>query len=522
MTIRRFLFLFIGVALSLSIEAFGNHEALLKELDKVIPMREQYASERRFKIDSLLKILPTLDNNADRYNLYRSIYGAYRSYRNDSALSTAERRLQVARAIGDRHKITSASLNMADGFSACGNYSEALTILDSLNRVGMEPHHLKYLYSVYGQTFRRMGRADLLDSRKLDFKKKEKAYRDSALAMLSDTEADYHYLKSFQLMDAGHWNEALKLMEQTEKRFGPIDENASLLAQKALIYHNLGNADLEKEYLTRAAIIDLQSGIKDYSALMDLAIHLNEEGDVERAYEYIRAALDDALFSNAKSRTSEILQAVPIIDAAYAQSEREQRHLVWALFGVAGLLAVGLALALWFVRGQLSKNKKARDRLADANTTRAEHINELFDEYSSYIDRISVFRKRAAMLLKVGKYGEAKDFVESDKIESDELKELYQRFDKMFLSMHPDFIREYNSMVKPEARIEESADTLTSALRVLALMKIGITSTKRIASMLHYTQQTVYNYRNRTRAALAVDKSVFDRWLGVDASLINS
>lgn len=500
----------------------NNSSVLIREIDALIPKREEFTLERKHKIDTLMAILPTLDNDTDRYNVYRSIYGSYRSYRSDSALIIADRRLDIARRLGDINKINSASLNLAEGFSACGNYYGALAILDTLHRSGMEPHHLKYLYSIYGQTYRRLGAADLLDSRKIEFKKLEKAYRDSSLTMFGDGDADYHYLKAWQLMDTGHWNEALKLIEQTEKRFGPIDDNAPILAQKALIYHNLGDGENEKKYLAQAAIIDLKNGVKDYSALMDLAIHLKEEGDVDRAFDYIRCALDDAMFSNAKSRTSEILQAIPIIDAAYAQTEHERKITLWIFCAIAGVLLLGMATALFFVRKQLLKNRRVKNNLALANNRKSEHINELFDDYSSYIEKISAFRKHVSILLKVGKYSEAKNYVDNDKLEADELRELYQKFDEVFLSMHPNFIEEFNTMVKPENRVPVDSGSLTSALRVLALMKIGITSANRIATMLHYTPQTVYNYRNRVRQSLIVDVSEFDRWLEVSNGDLNS
>lgn len=493
----------------------ADTDSYLRQVDELIGHRNDFAADRRLKIDTLSLILPTLTDDADRYNVYRSIYGAYRGYRNDSALIIAERRLEAARRLDDYSKITSASLNLAEAFSACGNYHEALAILDTLRREDMAQTHRRYLYSIYGQTYRRLSDDDMLPSGKLTFKNLEKAYRDSSLTMFGEDDQSYHYLRAWQLMDAGQWQEALALIEQTEKKFGPIDDNAPVLAQKALIYHHLGDAEKEKQFLARAAILDLQSGVKDYSALMDLAIHLNEEGDVDRAYDYIRAALEDAMFSKAKSRTSQILQAIPIIDAAYNHAERQRRMLLWVFFGVAGSLAVGLAIALFIVRKQLRKNRLVRERLAELNNRKAVNINELFDSYSSYIEKISAFRKHLSVLLTVGKYGEAKNYVDNDKLENDELRELYQKFDKIFLSIFPDFIDEFNSMVKTSAKVTVKEGQLTSALRVVALMKLGITSTNSIASMLHYTPQTVYNYRNRIRQSLDVDAAAFDRWLNI-------
>lgn len=493
----------------------ADTDSLLRVIDGLLPEREQFAAKRGSSIDSLMRELPKATSDEERYNLYRSIFGAYRAFRNDSALAVADRRLATARRMADESKVISASLNLADGFSACGNYYEALTVLDTLPRAKMQPHHKRYLYDLYVRTYRKMAKADMLESNKLAFGSLVKNYRDSSITIFPDDGAALQYIKVWRLMDSGHWLDALKLMEATERKFGPIDSMAGYLGQKALIYHNLGKKELEKEYLAKAAIVDIKSGIKDHTSLMALAELLNGEGDTDRAYEYIRCALEDAYFSNSKARTSEILEAIPIIDAAHSQAERRRTNIVWILFALLGIMAVGLAAALWIVKSHLSKVRRIKRELSEANSVKTEYINELFNAHSSYIERTSDFRKRMGQLLKGGKYQDAKLLIESGKIESDELRELYSRFDAIFLSLHPHFIEEYNSFVKPEARVEPNATTLTSALRVLALMKVGVTSVSNIASMLHYTTQTVYNYRNKIKASLEGDTSRFYEWIGV-------
>ena len=508
-----------GLLITITAFAASTTDDLLRRIDSIIPHKQQFEHERRLGIDTMSAILPTVDNDGDRYNIYRSIYGRYRSYRNDSALIIADKRLAVARRLGQPSKILSASLNLAESFAACGNYHEALEILDTLNRRQMEEHHRRYLYSIYGKVYRQLSIEDAISSRKLFFKDKEKAYRDSSLTTYNEDDPSYYYLKAWQLMDAGQWQEALNLMEQTEKRFGSIEDNAPILAQKALIYHNLGHGELEKQYLARAALIDLKGGVKDYTSLMDLAIHLNAEGDHDRAYEYLRCALDDALFCNAKSRSSQILNVIPVINSAYTHAERQRRVQLWAFVFIAVLLAVGLAIALRVARVSLKNNRKTSDTLRDSDNAKSAYINELFDDYSNYIERISAYRKRLKMFLKVGKTQELKDLIDSDRIEADELKDLYAKFDRIFLSMHPTFIADYNSMVRPEARIDESSKTLTSALRVVALMKLGITSTRSISAMLHYTPQTVYNYRNKIKSVLVVSLSEFNARIGIQEEI---
>lgn len=517
----------IFVAVFQSVGATVVSDSLLKELDKILPMRDAFSDERRKTIIELTAELQKNISDEDRYNIYRGLYGAYRYYRNDSALDIAAQRLALAKKIGLTDKIISASINLADAYSSCGNYYSAIETLDTLDRSVMQPHQLKYLYSVYGSTFSRLADNETVNSGKIDMNNRVKTYRDSSCLMFSNDDAELYYLKVWQLMDNSYWNEANELMERTRSRFGDDLSNPSLLTQRAIIYHNLGLQKLEKECLARAAIIDISKGSKDYSALMSLSLLLNNEGDIDRAYDYITYALEDASFSNARSRINQVLRLIPIVYQTYERAEEHRHKTAVVCVILLALLTVALVLSLLSMRRQLSRNSKMRAALDEknkelnrtvellnrANNVQRADINELFDAYSRFINRMTMFRKNIMRLLKVSKYREASELVESNKIEADELKELYARFDKMFLISFPEFIKQFNTFVREEDRVDENLTSLTSLLRVVAVMKLGITSTKQIEAMLHYTSQTVYNYKNRIKGGLIVPTEVFEEWL---------
>ena len=53
-----------------------------------------------------------------------------------------------------------------------------------------------------------------------------------------------------------------------------------------------------------------------------------EEVDIARAYFYMKRAMEDAAFCNARLRTIEVSQVLPIINEAYRlQRERQQRQM---------------------------------------------------------------------------------------------------------------------------------------------------------------------------------------------------
>jgi DNA-binding NarL/FixJ family response regulator len=140
------------------------------------------------------------------------------------------------------------------------------------------------------------------------------------------------------------------------------------------------------------------------------------------------------------------------------------------------------------------------------------YITEVFDAHSGYISRMASLRGNLLKFLTSSQPAKARRLLEAEAAEEQELKELYTRFDTIFLRLYPDFIEAYNSLVREECRVNPKSASLTSELRVLALMKIGVRRSSRIAELLHYSPQTVYNYKSTLRAAMT-DPAALDLWL---------
>jgi hypothetical protein len=68
-------------------------------------------------------------------------------------------------------------------------------------------------------------------------------------------------------------------------------------------YHQ--KKEREKRWLAISAISDLKLAKRKYFTA-ESGVLLYEEGDIDRAYQYIQRSLEDALFCNARLRTYEI------------------------------------------------------------------------------------------------------------------------------------------------------------------------------------------------------------------------
>ena len=91
-----------------------------------------------------------------------------------------------------------------------------------------------------------------------------------------------------------------------------------------------------------------------------------------------------------------------------------------------------------------------------------------------------------------------------------DLNRLFDNFDVIFLELFPDFIKRFNALLRPDEQIEiKGKHLLTPELRIYALIRLGINDSTKIASFLHYSPQTVYNYRMKVRNRSSLPKDQF-------------
>ena len=185
----------------------------------------------------------------------------------------------------------------------------------------------------------------------------------------------------------------------------------------------------------------------------------------------------------------------------------------------------------WFIYKQIKKISECRkliklknDELTDINEalrnlnkklTEADHVKEVyigyvFNLYSTYIDKLENYRINLYTKLKAKKIDEVLQITGSGSLVTNEVKEFFQNFDAVFLDLYPNFIDDFNKLLKDgEQIIPKAGDILTPELRVFALMRLGISDSSKIADFLHYSPQTVYNYKLKIKTKLAISKEEF-------------
>ena len=154
--------------------------------------------------------------------------------------------------------------------------------------------------------------------------------------------------------------------------------------------------------------------------------------------------------------------------------------------------------------------RNSNDELENTNTKRELMANAFIMLCYQYIERLDSQRKLVIRKIRANQQNELLSILSSSKRGTEESQNFFSQFDKIFLSLYPSFVNELNSLLIPEAQIELKEDNeLTPSLRVAALVRLGVTESPKIAGILSYSLQTIYNYRSTLKNS-AIDKEHFE------------
>lgn len=522
----RLCLLAVAVSAWFAVQAVGQDTAsLLDTLDITLRESHKYIDARRAKIAGLKAELARAATDAERYRLAGCLREEYRSFDIDSALYFANEKMAAARRIGNASYISDARMNLAETSGVYGMYKEALDYIDSVDKGVLDVYQMEYYYHVYRNIYGLM--ADNCSNAviKKRYLALTDSYRDSILLVNSPGSFNYVIVKADKDNVHGRYDEAIKILKGAYSKFDNIHGKALLDYSLAMAYAGKGDTANEKRHLILSAINDIRSGIREYTSLRLLAVMLYKEGDVDRAYAYMTRCMDDAAACNSLWRIYEVQKAFPIINKVYHHKLDRQRMVIFCSLVFIILLTLFLAVAILVIKKQMRKVSAARRQAQEANVrlkelnrelSESSHIKEEYiahyiDQCSLYIDKMDKYRKH---LQKVAQKGGAKELFEEIRSKSfidNELKDFYAQFDDSFLNLFPNFVDDFNNLLVPEQRIRlKPGEKLNTELRIFALIRLGISSSTKIANFLRYSVTTIYNYRVRLRNASAGDREKFD------------
>ena len=496
--------------------------AELRQLDATIKMADEYYRNKETLISSLESLLTYPNTSPEQqFTIYGQLYKENYAYSFDRALSALNSQEEIARDLTEQDRMQ-VRLDKAMLFATAGFYLEAREIIDGqLDTTRMtQGQLLEYYYTMHRFWKDYKEYTDGKNITGEPVPSRYRYFRDKYIECTDESDFRHRQLEIFNLMDDERTEEAdVKNMGLLSSLDSLSHEYAIMSYYQALISERKGDYEARLHWLIKSAIVDFRNAVRDYASLSTIATDILDS-DVERSSRYIQRCIDDALFYNAKLRPWQLVRLLPDIDNAYKRQQQQARDTMTKNMRVMSVISVVLLLvlaALLFFfkrkadasndlafqleecRGKLDSMTKANaavtdafDRLSASNNTKKEQIVSLLSVCNSYLDK-------------------AKRNLSPEQKEA-ELRQYYSAFDNAFLQMYPTFVEDFNALLRPDQRIElKKDDILNTELRIFALIRLGVTQSSTIASLLRYSVNTIYNYRAQIKNAALNEREDFEK-----------
>ena len=532
---RKLLTWALMLGLSTILSAKEPTRQILRELDAALANASTYEGYFQQRADVLRQMLAGKNTPEQEYEIRKKLASEFASYSMDSTIVQLDRNRALARQLGDAYRQAETDFALAREYAMAGYHSDALDILSGY-RLEAIPPGLEYaFFDVSGYLY---GELAAYSSNNAQYWQKKDMYRVSMLPFLEEGTYEWYDLQRVQ---AESDRDKEKALEYALKALEVTEPNSRTYARAAFfvsVYQK--DPDEEIAWLARSALADVLCANKDYASLNTLAERLYRQGDIDRAFKYAADhGMPDALFFGGKLRPWQIAQFFPALEQAYAAKNARHTRQMWMLIGLAGLLLIALGALLFYLsrrqrvlvrtRKALEEEKARVDRrnqtLQDVNeqlqalNSELQESSKVRQEYialylQNLSENISTSRQYKNHVLKYIRRGNDKYLIEE--IEAlppieDDIREFYQMFDRTFINLYPDFVDEFNALLADgEAIVPKGDDILTPELRVFALIKLGITESSKIAALLHYSANTVYNYRAKIKNKARGDRELFE------------
>ena len=506
-----------------------DEDELLHRLDQYIARRDEFSSKKEKKLIRMKKKLNLTSGKRERLSLYNQIYREYYTYRYDSAMVYANRGLQLAEQLHDTYYINLNKINRAAVLSTGGFYSQAEDLLLSLKPEDISPKLMQYFYYTLTWVYNYWGAFCERSEFKEEMQDKKRLYLAKTLEHMGNKQSALYYYLSGELEYLLHHTDK-KVLGWYQKALAasPVDSrvHASAAYCIARYYQDNEQMDIYEKYLVQAAISDQVCPLKENLALQELSTYLyNKDAKyAKRVSKYIYCSMEDAQFYNNRLRMVEISRILPLITETNHQREIRQNRIITISLVVVSIVSLGFLVMMFFVfriNKRLAKSRREvksqntlldelNQKLLNTNKRRETYMRLFMDISAVYIKKLDDYRKLVSRKIKAKQTADLLTAINSYKLAEEEASSFYNRFDKAFMDLYPNFVDEFNQLLLPEKQIVLPApNSLTKELRIYALMRLGITDGQELATLLFYSTQTIYNYKTAIRKR-AKDLTTFD------------
>ena len=523
---------FIAISLQTVNAQQTDIDRLYNTIDSLIEHRSELLAEKEIRLKALKDGLQEGLDEDQLFKLNERIYDEYMAYNFDSAYYYINKNVERQRALGHADRFAASAVRMAHILAVSGIFNNARLLL---NEVRVEDISTANKIDYYEQ----QSELNLFRSEMANFTPLFPAYVDSMqhyrqkiLEIAPHDSYNYIFNLATYTCEQGEVDKAIKMLEDYLPKLRQGDRHYSIVTSTlAFFYTHKDQPKTREKYLLLSAISDLRASILENNSLRELSIILLERQEYKKAYNYLQQASADAKLYGSRLRSLQAARLAPLITQAY-DTERvrtqNRTYILLAILSVITLLLIGtIAFILSMMRKRraaiekintLNQELERRNAAVEAANNEMKESNRIKDEYigrflelsSNYIQRGEERAKLLNRLARDKKMAELYAELKSSASLNESIRLFYQNFDTAFLNIYPNFIKEVNSLMANGNQFEvDGGQKLTTELRILALIRLGINDNQKIADILRSSITTIYTYRSKIKSR-ALSKDTFE------------
>lgn len=501
-----------------------NVNQWITKLDRSLELSPVYKAEHEAQIKDLKKLVTGRETLGTRFEVYHRIYQAYQFYNADSAYVYATKSYEVAQQMNNNQFMALAKCNLAFIFAMVGDNVQAFQEVADLDSNYM-PQWLKieYFKTMHRLWSERSYTFFKCKSRKNKYSQMSSQYIDSLVANVKPNTSDWYRYNVSQIEKTGDDDRVIAYVNKALTFEKDKHIRAGYYFTQAWAYHRKGDEENSIICFIKSAIMDNESATMEITSLYNVSQAIQHYDDA-KASQYVRKALEFINSYNAPRRLINLSTILPLVEDTHLNMVKRQRNIYFVLLTCLALIIVALAAVYLYSRKinrklkeaqqlnaqHMEKLNEANERLTEANKVKNKYIGRTLYDASEHIDTLEhIFNKvnKAVLMRNYSEIGKITSFEMLDV----ERKTMFRNFDNTFLALFPNFVEQYNTLFdEANRRYPHEQGTLTSEMRIFALIRMGIKESERIARYLGYSVHTVNTYKTRAKNRSCVSNDDFE------------
>lgn len=285
------------------------------------------------------------------------------------------------------------------------------------------------------------------------------------------------------------------------------------------IYGSWGDYDLMKYWMAEAAIQGAKAQSRDTKPLYNLVLILFKDKDLSRASNYIHQIIENSLCIG--QNTQLILSSLETQQAISEALDYNKSTRLKILGGAASILGIMLIIILVLLANANRDRKhirqsrlilaEANERLRDSDLIKENFMFRYMQMSIKYLSSVEEYRHHLRKTLREEGSEALKTMLRKPLGSGEDYDEFYRIFDENFLKLYPDFVRNVNTLLPEEDRFDSELKNLSTQLRILATIRLGLTDSGQIAKFLNCASSSVYSYRSRLKHKALCGSEQFEK-----------